>query len=390
MFYIAEKNADLCLECDYCEKFTPCMGFGPCSGCGVCYLLCPYDAVKLKQKENFREIGIKVDGEKFYVPENITVKKALEFLGFKFQSLRGIDEEFLCCTGGCWNCIVMINEELKRGCITRVEENMEIRLTFNYEPLRSIQKISKVEETPLTITPKGIAYSQPEVVCIVCGCNFRCPQCFNWLAVYNSRGVPLTAKETAKALTSQAVFWGAKQIAITGGEPTLNKKWLLNLVREIKSLSETIKVHVDTNGSLLTSEYLDELTYSGMDAITIDIKAARLETFMKITGLVNKGLAERFFNRAWKAVKHTLDVGRVDVVVGLPYNEELISFEEFQEVGCKLRMLSEDIKVTIIPYMPAFRRRNMAKPSIEKLKKAYSILKDEGLKNVVCQVGVGI
>jgi len=42
---------------------------------------------------------------------------------------------------------------------------------------------------------------------------------------------------------------------------------------------------VDTNGTLLTNEYVDELFQAGMTDIGIDIKATDVKTYCRITGI---------------------------------------------------------------------------------------------------------
>jgi pyruvate formate lyase activating enzyme len=51
------------------------------------------------------------------------------------------------------------------------------------------------------------------------------------------------------------------RMAISGGECTLNRKWLIEYLSEMKkrNTDEKARLYVDTNGSILTYDYPDEL-----------------------------------------------------------------------------------------------------------------------------------
>ena len=101
-------------------------------------------------------------------------------------------------------------------------------------------------------------------------CNFRCPFCHNGTLVLNPDSQPLkTEEELFELLKNRA--GRLEGIAITGGEPTLNKD-LPEFCRKIKD-NFNLSIKLDTNGSLpevvkaLVSEKL-------IDYIAMDIKAA--------------------------------------------------------------------------------------------------------------------
>src|SRR3989339_919715 len=98
-------------------------------------------------------------------------------------------------------------------------------------------------------------------------------------------------------------------MAISGGECTLNRLWLLQYVRELKRLNPdpNARIHIDTNGSILTKDYIDELVEAGMTDIDPDLKGYYPETFMRITAIEDKGLVERYLNTAWDAVRYLID-----------------------------------------------------------------------------------
>ena len=64
----------------------------------------------------------------------------------------------------------------------------------------------------------------------------------------------------------------------------MNRPWLIQYIRALKSRNpdEQARFHVDTNGSLLTADYIDELVESGMTDIGIDLKAVEVGTFQRL------------------------------------------------------------------------------------------------------------
>ena len=57
-------------------------------------------------------------------------------------------------------------------------------------------------------------------------------------------------------------------MAISGGGCTLNRTWLKQYLIELKRLNpdDTVRLHVDTNGSILMFDCIDELVGAGMTA----------------------------------------------------------------------------------------------------------------------------
>ena len=75
--------------------------------------------------------------------------------------------------------------------------------------------------------------------------------------------------EAAERLTIARKKFGVDRMAISGGESTLNRTWLIEFVRALKNLNpdSDARIHVDTNGSILTKDYIDELIGAGMTDI---------------------------------------------------------------------------------------------------------------------------
>jgi len=109
-------------------------------------------------------------------------------------------------------------------------------------------------------------------------CDFRCPFCHNWELVDGSAPADMTEEELLSFLKKrQGILEG---VAITGGEPMLNKD-LPELLRRIRDLGYPTKV--DTNGN--HPRILEEILRDGLaDYIAMDIKNSP-ERYARTIGL---------------------------------------------------------------------------------------------------------
>jgi pyruvate formate lyase activating enzyme len=183
------------------------------------------------------------------------------------------------------------------------------------------------------------------------------------------------------------------RMAISGGESTLNRRWLLEYVRELKTLNSdsNARIHVDTNGSILTKDYIDELVEAGMTDVGPDLKGFHLQSFIRITGIKDQDLARRYHSTAWEAVRYLIEAykDRVFTGVGIPYNRKLISIKEIEMMGEKLCQIDPELQVCVLDYRPEFKKMNLVKPSYEEMVEIHRVLSEKGLKTVVCQTKYG-
>jgi len=232
------------------------------------------------------------------------VKDALEMLGFEITMFPSPEALFMPCqTGGCWSCSLDIDGQLKPACISKVFQGMKIKTdASSLTPHRVVggfmgHKVGGVG-TPWWLKSDG---GFIEVACFTAGCNFCCPQCQNWLFAYLNSGDPLTLGEAAGQMTQTKHRYGVERIAVSGGECTLNRPWLVQYLSLLKEQNPDSHLHVDANGSILTKDYLEDLVEAGMTDIGIDLKAIRTSTFQEITGLVEEELALKYMETAWQA-----------------------------------------------------------------------------------------
>ena len=120
------------------------------------------------------------------------------------------------------------------------------------------------------------------------GCNLRCKFCWSGSSVWNSKntGEFYLPEDVAKTLQTIAEKKNYKQLRISGGEPTIGKTHLLNLLEKIKPNNLFI---LETNGILLghDKKYVNDLSSFENLHIRVCFKGADPEEFSLLTGAEN-------------------------------------------------------------------------------------------------------
>jgi pyruvate formate lyase activating enzyme len=391
------RDLSRCTGCDYCHTAIDCPGEENCTGCGACVAACPFEARQLvESREPRAEVELILDGQPVQVPERITLLQALELRGYTIGTFPGEGQITAPCrTGGCWTCAVQVDGELKPSCITPVKAGMVVEADpaklSRREPQRLVFGFSghMVGGVGTPWEAKAARGGWVEVACFAAGCILRCPTCQNWETTFRSRGEPLTAELAALFLTRARRRYGVNRLAISGGECSLNRPWLLEFIRHLKELNPDpqARFHVDTNSVYLTPAYLEKLVQAGLTDIGCDLKGLELSTFQKITGIRDPEVAARLWTQAWEAAAYLLTGlwRRVFVGIGLPYNAALISSDELAALGAKLAAWQPEVQVTVLDYRPEFRRLDLVRPSTAEMLGIKRLLERAGLKKVICQ-----
>jgi pyruvate formate lyase activating enzyme len=130
-----------------------------------------------------------------------------------------------------------------------------------------------------------------------------------------------------------------EEAVITGGEPTLDKHYLLDLVSQLKVKEIVRHLVLDTNGYLLDDIYLDELVKAGLDEVMFDLKAWDDKLHEWYTGYSNKRVLENIRSAGAR--------GKIKLVVSTVYIPGIVDEEEIENIAKFLSKLdrAEDIQI---------------------------------------------
>ncbi len=389
-----------CKGCNYCRVAVACPSEDQCTNCQACVDACPSSArTSIKESPKSTQITCYINGYREQLKNHQTVLQALRFTGYKItSSFPSKDSLFTPCrTGGCYSCAVVIDNELKQACITPISDGMRIETDVsNRNPLRIISGFQGHfvggVGTPKNIIPSSHS-GYLEVACFASGCLYRCSSCQNWETTYLSKAKPLSPLQAASQLTSARFQFDVDRLAISGGESTLNRRWLLEFVTYLKKLNSdpNTRIHIDTNAAILTSDYIDDLVVAGMTDIGPDLKGFSIDTFMKISNIKDREIADKYLKTSWKAVKYILENYKDEIFlgVGIPFNKTFLNLEELYKIGVVLARWDPDIQVTVLDYRPEFRATFLQRPSFREMKIVKDTLRTSGLTNVICQTTTG-
>lgn len=171
------------------------------------------------------------------------------------------------------------------------------------------------------------------------GCNFNCLYCANPDTITLKGGTPTEIEEIVRMAVSQKSFFGKKGgVTISGGEPTLQAKALIQLFKKLKE--ENINICIDSNGSVFNNDVAELLKY--VDLVLLDVKHFNDEWHRKITNHEN--------NRTLKMAQYLRDNGikmwlRYVLVPGYSDQEEHI-----KALGEHFKDFTNVERLEILPY----------------------------------------
>ena len=116
------------------------------------------------------------------------------------------------------------------------------------------------------------------------GCPFKCLYCANPDTIPFEGGTATEIEDIVSRAVNQKAFFGKRGgVTFSGGEPTVQAKELIGLVRRLKE--EGIHVCIDTNGGIWNS-YVEELL-SLVDLVLLDVKQFNDGRHTELTGRSN-------------------------------------------------------------------------------------------------------
>ncbi|MFA5076541.1 MAG: AmmeMemoRadiSam system radical SAM enzyme [Patescibacteria group bacterium] len=231
-------------------------------------------------------------------------------------------------------------------------------------------QVDPIEKKPLFhFLPGSYTYGVSTV-----GCNFRCQQCLNWsLSQADGRSVAILPDVRPEVIVRQAQLANCQSISFTYNEPTLNTEYNYEVMQ--LAHQQGLK-NVWVSNGYMTAEVLKYLA-PALDAVNIDLKAftqkyyktvcqARLQPILENLKLIKK-------LNIWLEVTTLIIPTLNDSVAELKAIAKFI----FKELGT-------DTPWHVSKFSPkiSWRLQHLSPTSEAKIKEAYQIGKQAGLKYV--------
>jgi len=202
----------------------------------------------------------------------------------------------------------------------------------------------------------------------VVGCNLRCKFCWSWrYSYFTDKGFFCKPREVFEKLVSIAEKRGYKYLRLSGGEPTIAREHLLEILKLVDETNYTFIL--ETNGILIGSDYsyAKELARFNNIVVRVSFKGTTPEEFELLSGA-----DKRFYEYQFKALENLLNAG---FKPGRDfYAAAMLSFSPEDNVKSFLRRLSQihpalaqelDAEYVILyPHVIELLRRNKLKPLV--------------------------
>lgn len=114
-------------------------------------------------------------------------------------------------------------------------------------------------------------------------CNYRCRYCMPAEGVCKRSHGEILSVEELTEIAKAAVRCGVKKIRLTGGEP-LVRRGILDICRQLRTISGLEELCLTTNGSLLP-KLAKPLREAGVDRVNISLDTLRPDRFASMTRL---------------------------------------------------------------------------------------------------------
>ena len=209
------------------------------------------------------------------------------------------------------------------------------------------------------------------------GCNFDCLYCHNpeTIKVFGEKNIPeeisvMTVDDILREIAEVEPFISG--ITVSGGECSLQWKFLTELFTEVKKKWKRLTCFVDSNGSVpLWTEDKKEFVEI-LDKVMIDIKAYNKKDHMLMVGMDNENVIKNF--------KYLVEIDKI-------YEVRTVIVPEIIDNESKLiAHYNKDIKYKLIKYRQNGVRRDVLvsyTPDDDYMNKLKKIALKNGLSDVV-------
>lgn len=199
------------------------------------------------------------------------------------------------------------------------------------------------------------------------GCNFNCKGCF--AIAKEEAGRSLSVEQLISLIKKSCTFFYddmVRDVQVTGGEPTLDKDYLISLIKGLRKLNVE-RIGISTNGYLLDKTLIMELKTLKIDHVKLDIKACTKQIHVGYTGKDNVPVL--------RAVK-LLCKYNLSFYIRTIFTPHLMGFEEIGKIAKFISRVDKNIPYKIYQFAPEQLGGKVSRsPTDEEMQKAYSFAK---------------
>ena len=195
-------------------------------------------------------------------------------------------------------------------------EGISPKQEIMYFPKRCIGDFECIERCPENAIRRNTELNRVEVLWERCNNCLKCvPFCYP--EAIKIAGRWMTVEEVLNEVKDDKIFYGnTGGITLSGGEPTLQKDFVVELLKACHDLG--INTAVETNGSLdKERDFYEIIKY--VDHMLIDIKHIDSKTHIRFTGADNKNTLNNF-RLAIENCPHV--IARVPIIPNFNMNEK--------------------------------------------------------------------
>lgn len=215
------------------------------------------------------------------------------------------------------------------------------------------------------------------------GCNFDCLYCHNpeTIEVFGEKNIPeeisvMTVDDILREIAEVEPFISG--ITVSGGECSLQWKFLTELFTEVKKKWKRLTCFVDSNGSVpLWTEDKKEFVEI-LDKVMIDIKAYDKKDHMLMVGMDNENVIKNF--------KYLVEIDKIYEVRTVIVPEIIDNEKTVDNISKLIAHYNKDIKYKLIKYRQNGVRRDVLvsyTPDDDYMNKLKKIALKNGLSDVV-------
>ena len=199
------------------------------------------------------------------------------------------------------------------------------------------------------------------------GCNFDCKGCF--AIAREDVGRPFSVTELTDFFIKACKYVCGGLVAdvvITGGEPTLNPSYLVNLIKRLREVGVS-RIALSTNGYLLDENLISQLKDLNVDLVKLDIKAFSEDIHYWYTGRDNRSVlraARLLYNHGLNFYVRTILMPNI------------VDVDEIERIARFLSSISPEIPYRIYEFDPLHARQPVTrKPTLEEMVEASKVAK---------------